>query len=111
MSSVATLLRPPPFALVSISTSLLVLLLERLHHNRAQHCIDHMDHGQGHGDSRHPASLVLQNPRQLLHAAVNVRISGDRVTALLGQGVPVQDKVIGPISATAADLGWGRMEW
>lgn len=63
-----------------------------------------MDHCQDHGDGSHPASLVLQDPRQLLHAAVDVRVARHSVTALLRQWMSEPDKVIGTVSTAATDL-------
>lgn len=63
-----------------------------------------MDHSQDHGDGGHPPSLILQDPRQLLHAAVDVRIARYSVTALLRQWMPMPDKVIGTVSPAATDL-------
>lgn len=63
-----------------------------------------MDQGERHRDASHPASLVLQNPRQLLNAPVDMRIAGDSVAALLRQRVPVQDEIVWSISTTATHL-------
>lgn len=90
--------------LIPISTSLLVFLLECLNHNRAQNCIDDMDKSEHHGYSSDPACLVLQYPRQFLNAAINVCISGDCVSALLWQRMPVEEKVVWAVGTAAAHL-------
>lgn len=90
--------------LIPVRPGFLVLLLQRLDHDRAQHGVYYVDQGQCHGDSRHPTGLVLQDPGELLDTPVNVGISSDSVSALLRQWMPVQDVIVGSISATATNL-------
>jgi hypothetical protein len=66
--------------------------------------IDHLEKAEEHGQSREPASLLLDDEGELLDASVVVGVSRDRVPALGRQRLPQVDVVGGAVGAAAANL-------
>lgn len=60
-----------------------------------------MDKANCHGQPDHPRTLLLEEPSQLLHAAMEEGVAGDGVPALGRQGL-LEGQVVGGTVRTAA---------
>lgn len=64
----------------------------------------HVHHAERERQAGEPGRAALQEPRQLVHAAVEEGVARDRVAALGRQGLQQRQVVHGPVRAAAANL-------
>lgn len=61
-----------------------------------------------HLQCNHPASFLLEEPGQFVHAAVKVRVTSDGISAGRWQWLVPVDKVTGPVRTATSNLQYGK---